>query len=263
MLVRNLLLSKEVHGAPDSALIVRIPSAGNRQLRCLPMYGDEEATLDSGTLAGQERVWDAAFVLADEMLERHMDALKGGAHVVELGCGLGMPAMVCAALGARSVLTDVPKVLPFLERGIEANFGRDGTGGGPGSAKAVGLEWDALAAEILMLQEGRFDFVLCSDCVYEAYYGETWRDLAESIDALSDEGTTVLIAMQRRDDKGMDNFLTFLGKNFRMAQLCERKGLSGVVEVYSGRRRRPRELLDLSEPPDADARADPNLTTGS
>ena len=31
--------------------------------------------------------------------------------MVELGCGIGLPSMVCAALGARVLATDLPQAL--------------------------------------------------------------------------------------------------------------------------------------------------------
>ena len=31
--------------------------------------------------------------------------------MVELGCGVGLPSLVCAAMGARVVATDLPKAL--------------------------------------------------------------------------------------------------------------------------------------------------------
>lgn len=235
MLARNVLLTREWPYSLDAATLYCIPAAGRRTLRMCPISGEEETRWSPGIAAGQQRVWCSALVLTDELVDRHVDALRGGARVLELGCGLGLPGMACAALGARTLLTDMPQAMPRVEESIRDNYERGWKGAG--SVRAVSLEWDAIAAEILVLQEGRFDFILCSDCVYESCYGESWRELAEAIDKLSDERTTVLVSMQRRDDPALDAFVARLEEDFQVELLCSRKALSGMVEVYSARRR--------------------------
>ena len=50
-------------------------------------------------------LWPAAHGLAN-YLWRHRAELRGGTRVIELGCGLGLPSILAARLGARVLATD-------------------------------------------------------------------------------------------------------------------------------------------------------------
>merc|ERR1719197_802646 len=115
--------------------------------------------------------------LCDALLTAHRSDLAKGTRVLELGCGLGLPGMVCAIVGADVVLTDReeqsdPAVnsLELLERNIIKNFyGPANKPPGVGTGR-VGLRpftWDVEAAKALLEEQGEFDFVICSDCVYQ------------------------------------------------------------------------------------------------
>lgn len=79
-----------------------------------------------------------------------------GQHVVELGCGLGVPSLVAARAGARVLATDGDEeALEMVERNAREN--------GLGVATAL-VEWDVgdqLAAR------APFDLVLAADVLYE------------------------------------------------------------------------------------------------
>ena len=38
--------------------------------------------------------------------------------MVELGCGVGLPSLVCAAMGARVIATDLPKALEVRSKSL-------------------------------------------------------------------------------------------------------------------------------------------------
>eukprot|EP00747_Dinoflagellata_sp_TGD_P186117 gnl/TRDRNA2_/TRDRNA2_42996_c0_seq1.p1 gnl/TRDRNA2_/TRDRNA2_42996_c0~~gnl/TRDRNA2_/TRDRNA2_42996_c0_seq1.p1 ORF type:complete len:402 (-),score=64.97 gnl/TRDRNA2_/TRDRNA2_42996_c0_seq1:34-1239(-) len=206
--------------------------------------------IDAPTLAGA-RVWDASVVLIDELMDRHVAALQNGAHVIELGCGLGLPGMVCAALGAHVVLSDVPEAQSLLRRNIAANFGCSVGGGAAdeksapepcaGSAKAAALRWGTEAGMQVLAAEGRpFDFVICSDCVYEPLYGQSWKPLADTIEALCGPSTVVLTAVQRRivegGSDGVPHFLGCLSRSLVVERLCSVEADRGSIEVFAARR---------------------------
>ncbi len=65
-------------------------------------------------------VWDGSIVLS-RFLE-HNQALVHGKRVLELGCGVGLVSVVCAALGAASVCaTDMDAVLPLVRTNVALN----------------------------------------------------------------------------------------------------------------------------------------------
>lgn len=105
-------------------------------------------------------VWPAARALAGE-LARRGPALVGRS-VLELGCGLALPALVAAHLGARVTATDLhPDVPGFLARNLALN------GLAADALEYVELDWRSAG-----LAEGpaarRFEYVLGSDILYEA-----------------------------------------------------------------------------------------------
>ena len=68
------------------------------------------------------RIWPSAHVLID-WLETNKDSwCSKPIHCIEIGAGVGMVGIVAAGLGANKVtLTDLPEVLPALERSVASN----------------------------------------------------------------------------------------------------------------------------------------------
>lgn len=114
-------------------------------------------------------VWPAARGLA-LALARRGPALAGK-EVLELGCGLALPALVAAKLGARVTATDLhPDVPAFLARNLEWN------GLAPDAVRYRELDWRSAPAL------GAFDLVVASDVLYEAGHpGPVARALAAQV----------------------------------------------------------------------------------
>jgi 2-polyprenyl-3-methyl-5-hydroxy-6-metoxy-1,4-benzoquinol methylase len=91
--------------------------------------------------------------------------------VLELGCGLALPALVAAKLGARVTATDLhPDVPAFLARNLELN------GLAADAIEYREHDWRAAALE------RTFDLVLGSDILYEAGHpGPVARALAQHV----------------------------------------------------------------------------------
>jgi len=100
-------------------------------------------------------VWPAARALASELARR--GAELAGKSVLELGCGLALPALVAAKCGARVTATDLhPDVPVFLARNLELNDLA------PDALEYREHDWRAACLE------RRFDLVVGSDILYEA-----------------------------------------------------------------------------------------------
>ena len=67
-------------------------------------------------------VWDAAIVLS-KYLEANSESLLKGKAILEIGSGTGVVGMVCAKLGAKSVLfTDQKCAMPLLNKNLFENY---------------------------------------------------------------------------------------------------------------------------------------------
>lgn len=100
-------------------------------------------------------LWPSAEGLAWSLWQNHRDELKG-ARVLEIGCGLALPSLLCARLGADVVAmdnhTNFPKVLAenlaqnHISKGCRAEVGSFGD---------------------QTLNLGEFDWIIGSDILYE------------------------------------------------------------------------------------------------
>ncbi|OVA05658.1 Nicotinamide N-methyltransferase-like [Macleaya cordata] len=68
-------------------------------------------------------VWDSSLLLSEWMTSHgRVEFDFEGKTVLELGAGMGIPGMIAALLGAtRVVLTDIPSLLTWLRKNVEAN----------------------------------------------------------------------------------------------------------------------------------------------
>jgi predicted nicotinamide N-methyase len=124
---------------------------------------DIDALIDEEAFAADERipywanVWESALVLAEEIAM--MD--PGGFRFLELGCGLGLPAIVAARRGFTATATDYEEAA--LE-GVRYNADRNGA-----SALAVQLlDWRRIPADF-----GKFDLVVAADVLYEKHHAQS------------------------------------------------------------------------------------------
>ena len=121
---------------------------------------DMEALIDLAAFEADERipywadVWESAIVLAEEIakLDGH------GRTLLELGCGLGLPALVAARSGFAVTATDYEE--PALE-GVRYNATRNGLE----RIEARVLDWRNIPPDI-----GRFDLVVAADVLYEPHH---------------------------------------------------------------------------------------------
>jgi len=166
-----------------------------------------------------------------------------GRRVIELGCGPGVPGMLLARCGADVVLSDTEDLQRLIERNARRNMtgedalSIDGEDDGRGSVCVHPLRWSRQAAKELkdkMANDqlewiprqpaadagGGFDMILSCDCVYEPLYGDSWRDLSEAIDELAGPLTEVWIAVERRNNDGVDNFIARLEEGFAVDRVC-------------------------------------------
>lgn len=329
--------------------------------------------------------WGPMVAVCDYVMEVHRQLLRSGKRVVELGCGIGLPSLVCASMGARVLATDLPSALQDLEKNGAANgwpqriwkvvgggsegvpvskerggkiekerlsqgalveelelkqdlnlmFYRRMTGTGPkegwvqllrpngikpllvktelrppqrkahgqdpgnGSLIVTSLRWDGDAAlklmtradeleeapEALQIQHSKVvqeepkvrsddfimlpgtilrpegfpklaDLVLCSDCVCEPAYGESWEELVEVIEKILAPDGSVLISLRRRSHDGIENFVRRLGRNLRFQRYRYRKsdpenadGVDLICAAWPGKNEQFEQSVDSPRNP--------------
>ena len=127
-------------------------------------------------------VWDAGLVLA-YFLEKNQETLgfsneEKPLHVVDVGAGTGVVGLVAASLGANVTLTDLPRIIPFLEEGIKANcalFCATNSKSLDSFIRTIPLSWGSIkdVNELCIIKDkngvkigGPPDLIVVSDCVY-------------------------------------------------------------------------------------------------
>ncbi|KAL4151524.1 hypothetical protein PRNP1_008466 [Phytophthora ramorum] len=163
----------------------------------------------------QAKVWDCALVLAkflanDAYFPQDFFLNK---RVIELGCGVGVPGLAAASLGAKKVvLTDMSVAIPWIQANIELNQTRNYISS---DVRAESLMW----GENESLEMHQFDVILCSDLVY----GERSisQKLVQTIVQLSHPKTLVVSAHEARfaGDRGKSFFTLLSEQHFRVEQV--------------------------------------------
>lgn len=137
------------------------------------------------------KVWPSGRALAELLALPERRAALPGKRVLELGCGLALPSLAAARLGAAEcVATDFhPDIPAFLEENLRLNAVPEGR------VRYLRVDWrepEAIRASLGAGALGRFDWVLASDVLYEAAQAQA---LAEAVELFTAPGgARILIA---------------------------------------------------------------------
>ena len=185
---------------------------GERELRLL-VPSDAEALLDEDAFEHEEflpywaELWPSGMRLARTLAGRDLR----GARVLELGCGLGVPALVAALAGAEVLATDwSPDAVELLRTNAKRNGAR---------LEAAVSSWLDPGRE---LAGAPWDLVLAADVLYERRNADLLDGL---LPRLADE---VLLA-----DPGRPHLRGFLER------AAVRWEVAGDVPVFRLTRRQP------------------------
>ncbi|TDH73155.1 uncharacterized protein CCR75_009135 [Bremia lactucae] len=158
----------------------------------------------------QAKVWDCALVLAKFLVNTAYFSpdFFVNKRVIELGCGVGVPGLAAAALGAKEVvLTDMPMAVPWIQANIKRN---QDLGCIFGNVLAQALMWGENDA----IQSHLFDVILCSDLIYG--HRDISLKLVQSIIQMSKSDTLIISAHEARfaGDRGESFFALLSDKKF-------------------------------------------------
>jgi predicted nicotinamide N-methyase len=183
-----------------------LPALPGRELLLLRPR-DAEAYLDREAFAREEympywaELWPSALALAGAVAGRALH----GARVVELGCGLGLPAIAAGLAGGRVLATDwSPDAVEAAARNAERN----------------GVALETLVARWSpsdeLVARGPFDLVIGSDLLYEA---RNVPQLLELLPRLVSERGEVWIADPGRAPA--DDFLARAAERFEIRSVAD------------------------------------------
>ena len=173
-------------------------------------------------------MWKAAVVALQYLLEEQSPlkeilnkATPSSFSCLELGCGLGLPAMLLHRFHPDShvVLTDCESLLPQLQQNLTNNFTNTQ------HLQAATLDWESdedLANLLVNCGLSAFDVVLNCDCIYEPLYGESWKSLLKvQIKCLeANPNALVLTSLERRKFDGADRYLAALREHPLIAKVA-------------------------------------------
>ena len=150
---------------------------------------DAEALLSEEAFEREEflpywaELWPSGVVLAREVAGRPL----GGARVLELGCGLGLPSLAAALAGARVLATDwAPDAVALLHANAERNRI---------SLDVTEASWTEPGP---LVERAPWDLVLAADVLYERRHAEPLLDLLPRLVRRSGAGEVLLAEPGRR-----------------------------------------------------------------
>ena len=200
-------------------IVTEVAALDGRELSVLHPR-DPESFLDAEAFEREEympywaEMWPSGIALARAVWSRSL----GGARVVELGCGLGLPSIAAALRGARVLATDwSPDALRFARVNARRNGAR------------VETTLCAWSEPDPVVSQAPWDVVLASDVLYERRNADLLLDL---LPRLVDERGEVLLA-----DPGRTHARPFLERATEDWTVDERARSRPNVVVYRLRRR--------------------------
>ena len=153
----------------------------------MTLPGDADALIDEEEFERDERLpywadlWPSARALARWLSRRDLR----GKRILELGCGVGLPAAVALSRGADVVVSDqYEAAMDFAVHNARENVGRE--------LETFMLDWRRPELNGV----GRFDLIIAADVLYEALSGLA---LAEIVPQLLAPQGEVVFADPRRN----------------------------------------------------------------
>ena len=187
-------------------------------------------SMDLGTT-----VWDASIVWT-KYVEKQ-SAKRGefatsrlrGKRVLELGAGMGLGGIAMCALGCDVVLTDRKEVLGLLQNNVDKNVPRRTPGNAVPSCLSADKEHFGHATvrplhwgnqEELLALNPPFDYVLCTDCVYQE---DLCRLLVDTIVGAITKKSKVYVVNEHRSQSVQDAFVKCVEERFHVRKVPHSK----------------------------------------
>lgn len=173
------LVARSVGVAGAELKLAFLPDFGAAVARIEAAVRSEDGLLPDDVIPYYCAVWPAAELLAREVVKALDNLDPKQLKVLELGSGLGIPALVAAGRGC--CVTAVDANSDALEL-LDHNAARNNL-----SMELIHSDWRKLPE---VFPPGSFDLILASDVLYEPYHGESFAKVSRYL--LASEGKILL-----------------------------------------------------------------------
>jgi len=152
--------------------------------------------------------WDGSYLLLKYFLNiettwKSESNEKLPIRILEIGSGTSVPSIVTGLLGYQVVTTDLPFLLPFVEKNVYENLPQGQ------NVKVKPLEWGN--EEHMRNISERFDYIIGAELIYVE---EAFDNLVKTLRYFSDENTKVIMTHKIRIPERTELFFKKLSKEF-------------------------------------------------
>jgi len=152
--------------------------------------------------------WDGSYLLLKYFLDietswKSKQTEKLPLRILELGSGTSVPSIVSGLLGYQVITTDLPFLLPFVEKNVYENLPRDQ------NIEVKPLEWGN--EEHMKNITGRFDYIIGAELIYVE---DSFDNLIKTLKHFCDEKTKVIMTHKIRLPERTELFFSKLKKEF-------------------------------------------------
>jgi predicted nicotinamide N-methyase len=156
-------------------------------------------------------IWCASLVLSRWMASPAMVARMSNKTVLELGAGCGTPSLCVAMYGTPKcvTITDLnPITIHNAQYNIELNRLNNDKSCGNCLVTATSIDWGdetTYPTTTTLSQGGKFDYVICSDCIYQRDIGDLLKKVVTGL--LTPENGAFLYVAPESGRDGLDEFI--------------------------------------------------------
>jgi len=153
--------------------------------------------------------WDGSYLLVKYFLDMETSwknkevSDPSKVKILELGAGTALPTIVLGTLGYSSIATDLPSLVPFVEKNVYENLERGK------NVDVKPLEWGK--EEHMKNLTGEFDYIVCAELVY---YEEYFDALIQTLKHYCTEKTKIIMTHRIRLPERTELFKSKLAEAF-------------------------------------------------
>lgn len=159
--------------------------------------------------------WDNSFFLTKYLIEKIFPQ-KDIKHIIEIGAGTALPSIASLIKGYHVVVTDIPKLMPFVNDIINMNkdlYSKNS------KSEVVQLSWEKkedIENAKKLVENGTYDVIIGSEVIY---LDDLFDDLIYTMRELSNEKTIILFSYKVRLQSMVDEFIEKVSKYFELIDI--------------------------------------------